>query len=357
MRWCFFQPKEGRKHTVNQGEWYLKHPKKRSDEVFSSYRQLEDLWSQVCALALAKLVGIAVPEVYMMIPVFWDKKFSDDTQHSRITASLFSRKLNEFTELSCIYNQLLKSKSPVELYHQPELYLALLSQNQKFALGQLLATALWLGHWDLANNIDFANAGFCSLDEKNKVLPVLVDGGNALDEGFHGYTKLTTINLFGEQHKENRKNDKIQDFDAHRCGYAHLSPLNEHVYPLLPRFLFDQIKFFWTDTRVIDGFIHQANVIGAVKSMDITETIRQCWRHVVDSDGIHQSQPCYVLKEALQKTNSRWGGKSAGKSIQDVLLHRAKDLTSLAHKICALKHKGPEAIASVLMDQGRKCHI
>ena len=186
MNRCFFKSQQGKKQfQTSQGVWYFKQPKNRPDFVFSPSRQLEDLWSQVCTLHLAKSVGIHVPEVYMMIPMYWYRVIKDNLNHKHISASLFSYELKSFTELSTFYHTLKVLQHSSELYDQPETFLVQLSCEEKCALGRLYAVALWLGHWDLANNIDFANAGLYTCPKTNRLLPVLIDGGNALDEGFH----------------------------------------------------------------------------------------------------------------------------------------------------------------------------
>ena len=351
MDWCFFKSQQGKKQfQTSQGRWYFKQPKNRPDFVFSPHRQLEDLWSQVCALHLAKLVGIHVPEVYMVIPMYWYRVMKDSRNHARISASLFSYELKSFTELSTFYKTLQKLNQPFELYDRPELLLEQLSYAEKLALGQLYATALWLGHWDLANNIDFANAGFYQCPKTNQLLPVLIDGGNALDEGFHGYTKFDTISLFARQNSENRINHNQDDFETRRFGYEHLSPLNDKVYPFLPRFLFDQKKLFWTDPAVVSGFVKQAAIIAKIKRVDLKDTIRQCWHYVVDADGVQRKQPAAVLKYALKKNRSRWYPGPSNKEILDDLMKRAKHLTVLAKKIEGAATKDATAIDNILVN-------
>lgn len=354
MYWYFFKSQPGSKqYKSNQGQWYLKYPKNRPDSVFSPHRQLEDLWSQVCTLNLAKVVGIHVPEVFMVVPFNWDTKAYDDQNKIRISASIFSNQLDEFSELSDFYNQLSQFQSPQSLYDKSYLYLDLLSKVQKNALGKLYATALWLGHWDLANNVNFANAGFVKAKKSDQSLPAMVDGGNALDEGFNGYTKLSTISLFVKSDKENDHNHQEKEFDAIRFGYGHLAPLNNEIYPFLPRFLFNQKEFFWSDEDVIEGFVQQAKIIGQVKKIDIKECIRQCWQYVVDADGLHHAHPVGVLKKSLRLTQSRWSHTHLANSIIDVISGRAKNLNKMAKKVSKIDSHDFERIHASVLDHGR----
>lgn len=343
MHWNLFKSQQHKKHyQVNQGRWYFKHPKNRPDFIFSPYRQLEDLWSQVCTLSLARTVGIQVPEVFMVIPMHWARKVTDDKNNVRISASLMSEVMIGFEELSTFYEPLVNKLAPDELFEKPELFLSLLSNEQKIALGKLYATALWLGHWDLANNIDFANAGFYRCEKTGELKPAIVDGGNALDEGFHGYRKTETIRLFSRVGKENDCQHAHMDaFELRRFGYDNLSPLNDEVYPFLPRFLFDQKKLFWQDSLVIKGFTEQSKVIGNLQQVDIKESIRQCWHHVVDADGLNRKQSKAILKHALKMTKSRWHPGKNNERIMDVLLKRGRYLQCLVNKLaCQEKSNG-----------------
>lgn len=352
MQWNLFKSQQHKKnYQVNQGRWYLKHPKNRPDFIFSPYRQLEDLWSQVCTLSLAKAVGIKVPEVFMVIPMHWERKVKDAKNHVRISASLLSKELVGFKELSTFYEPLVNRLAPDELFEEPELFLSLLSNEQKIALGKLYATALWLGHWDLANNIDFANAGFYRCEKTGEIKPVIVDGGNALDEGFHGYRKAETISLFARMDKENNvQATQVNAFELSRFGYDHLSPLSDEVYPFLPRFLFNQKKLFWKDAEVIKGFVEQSKVISNLKRSDIKESIRQCWFRVVDADGLNQKQSVSVLRYALKRTKSRWYPGQSTEHIMDALINRGHSLRCIIKKIEGAKTKGVFDIEYILFE-------
>lgn len=349
MDWYFFKSYyDKHRYQSNQGRWFFKHPKSRPDSVFSPHRQLEDLWSQVCTLGFASIVGIHVPEVFLVIPVYWDNKLIDQDHNIHIRASLFSKELNPFTELSSFYKTLIKTQKPSELYEKPQLYLDLLNAEQKTALGQLYAVALWLGHWDIANNIDFANSGFTGSSQS---VPAIVDGGNALDEGFHGYRKLQTISLFATYERENNfQTNQKRDFESLRFGYDHLSPFNHQVYPFLPRFLFDQKKFFWSDPIVVQGFISQSNVIGKVTEFDLKENLRQNWRHVVSPEGLHNAKSVATLKAALKMTKSRWSQNPKIEILSD-LLKRGRSLNKLAKQISLVHQKDPSAVLAILDDQ------
>lgn len=352
MHWNLFKSEQHKKnYQVNQGRWYLKHPKNRPDFIFSPDRQLEDLWSQVCTLSLAKAVGIKVPEVFMVIPMHWERKVKDTKNHIRISASLLSKALVGFEELSTFYASLISTLQPDDLFEKPELFLSLLSDEQKKALGKLYATALWLGHWDLANNIDFANAGFQRCEKTGEINPVIVDGGNALDEGFHGYRKVETISLFARVDKENDvQHAQVDAFELRRFGYDHLSPLSDEVYPFLPRFLFNQKKLFWQDAKVVDGFVEQSKVISNLKRGDIKESIRQCWYRVVDADGLNRKQSASVLRHALKRTKSRWYPGQSNDNILDALINRGNSLRCITKKIESAKTKGCFDIDSILFE-------
>tara|TARA_X000000950_G_C13850272_1_gene634189 strand:+ start:457 stop:1512 length:1056 start_codon:yes stop_codon:yes gene_type:complete len=334
MKWQLFRSDLIEKHLgLVEGPWFFKHAKKRPAGIFSKYRQLEDLWSQLCTLELARLVGIKTPDVYLMIPLHWDHIIKDKHGKSSISAALFSHQLDGFLELSVFYKDLLKTKKAEHIYHHPHLFLSLLTKSQKKALGQLLATALWLGHWDLANNVDFSNSGFYEAAGIPQAVPAMVDGGNALDEGFHGYRKVETISLFVNINKENQDGQHEFNFATKRENYEHLAPFDENIYPLLPRFLFDQMDFFWTDDIIVSGFIDQASTIQAISKFDINQVIRQCWRKIVDADGLYQTQSCAVLKKALRLAKSRWSPYYRGKNIIDNLCDRANNIGKLAKKI------------------------
>jgi hypothetical protein len=305
----------------SKSEWFCKTAKKRpATNQWRHQRQLVDLWTQVCALSIARSVGIVVPDVYLMLSPYWAHARQGDGSHKSIRAMLWSKKVDHFTELSFFYKNLSVFMSPAELYEHPDRLLGQFSEAQKVALGQLIATAFWLDHWDLLNNIDCANAGF-KMGEDGHVEPVLIDGGNALDEGFNGQTKLETASLFSTQSQHSPRS-----FEERRIGYQYTHQFSETIYPFMPRVIMDQKKLFWQDPGVIKGFMLQAEKIRQLSYQDLEKVIQGSWQRVIDDDGFHDPYACATIRFALRETKSRWLPQGGQCQMLEILHKRAQRL-------------------------------
>lgn len=323
-----------------KSEWFHKTAKKRPDaNKWRPQRQLVDLWTQVCTLSLARSVGIVVPDVYLMISPYWTQSQRDEIDVKSIRATLLSKKVDQFTELSSYYKKICESVSPVALYEHPEWLLAQFSDAQKIALGQLIATAFWLDHWDLLNNIDCANAGFQMDENKTHVRPVLIDGGNALDEGFNGQTKLETASLFSTQSQNSPRS-----FAERRTSYQHAYPFDEHIHPFMPRVIFNQKKLFWQDPVVLKGFMRQADTISQVSYQGLEQVIKQSWQRVVDDDGFHDLRSSIIIQHVLRQTKSRFLYRGLQCPMLEILLKRAKALKDMVHHHIPEKENTPKFI-------------
>ena len=102
-------------------------------------------------------------------------------------------------------------------------------------LGQLYFVALFIGHWDLFNNIDLSNSGYVKFSSGKK-LPAIVDHGNDFFTGFGGLTKPENFPDNPDKHADFKFFKKENCLKKQITGFQYTDIFDEYVSVLeLPR--------------------------------------------------------------------------------------------------------------------------
>ena len=107
--------------------------------------------------------------------------------------------------------------------------------EEGYILGQLYFVALFIGHWDLFNNIDLSNSGYVKF-LSGKILPANVDHGNNFFTGFGGLTKSENFPDNPNKHPDFKFFKKENCLKKQITGFQYTDIFDEYVSVLeLPR--------------------------------------------------------------------------------------------------------------------------
>ncbi|MDA8561576.1 hypothetical protein N9L02_00505 [Gammaproteobacteria bacterium] len=129
------------------------------------------------------------------------------------------------------------------------------NKEQAHILGKIYYVALFMGHWDIVNNLDLSNSGSVMIN--NKLIPCIVDWGNCL-WGFGGVDQDSTAFKNPEFWVD------VQSYASCSIyGFKGCVPFDNIVYPRLPRQLvsnlFDLTGEDEVSKIILAGFIETHN--------------------------------------------------------------------------------------------------
>jgi hypothetical protein len=168
-----------------------------------------------------------------------------------------------------------------------------LTEEEAEVLGTIYYIALFMGHWDILNNINLSNSG--SVKINNTLTSCIVDWGNCGPHGgFGGLSQDSTSFYNPDFFKSEIEKPKKNNIDE-LMGFKGAVPFDKEVLPLLPRQLASDL-FNLTDNdsiskAMLKGFVkaHSEAKINFNKKL-VKDTIKKTFKESLDSKYIDQFQ-------------------------------------------------------------------
>lgn len=256
------------KNEKNNIFYVAKQPKPRNaNTVFkfttstsSAEQHLKDLYlsatfNEVVAPMVAKALfgdAVAVPENYLHI----------DEKRMPTILSKQVKYLNEFLEQR---KMMQGKKTPNDWSNIKKLPVRAdleLTSDEAIIIGKLYAIALITNHWDIFNNINMANAGYIT-NEKNELIPTVIDWGNVFHIGFVGLTcdenTLEIKDDFNNAHVPHPSELKKECI----TGFTYSIPFDSVPFPYLPRQLVADLFLMGEDEigkAIFQGFANMIEI-------------------------------------------------------------------------------------------------
>lgn len=201
-----------------------------------------------------------------------------------------------------------------------------LSKEQLQLLGKIYFIALFMGHWDIVNNINLTNSG--SVFINGKLFPVIVDWGNCLGVGFSGYNDSSAFFNYEFSGLNLPPNHSIS-------GFQGCVPFDSIVYPRLPRQLvpdlFDLSSQDDASKAVLAGFVEAfeltksrftkkllENIVVSSIEANIDRNHHDYFQHLLDSENITANRLAEILEGRLKSLEDIVNKLKSGESINKI---------------------------------------
>ena len=339
----------------SQTSYYAKMDKKRSNkaifgdslqEIVASdklerHKDLLRDEAAIIALIASRLVS-AIFINFVRVPENFLTRLADGTPITLSKLIPNEEKFDEFLSKKSIILQT-QPKNPESWGHIRLTRKSLdLNINEANILGKLYYVALFIGHWDILNNINLTNSGSVTID--GKLMPCIVDWGNCLLVGFAG--KSQDDNAF-------KGLDPMRTDADSLMGYKHAVPFDIIPYLRLPRQLvpdlFDLTADDETSKHMLEGFI-EAHTIAKKNFSEglVVRVVEETFKEAVSKEDIAGFKVSLTQSMFFDNKNQK-------SELECILKGRLASLEQIIHSI--KKGKTMEQIANKQLQQIKDSQI